>query len=39
MVGALRIFGLALILYSPQESETRQSSNGHILVLFNTLNT
>ena len=36
MVGAQRIVGLALILYSRQESETRQSSNGHILVLFNT---
>ena len=34
-VGAQRIVGLALILYSRQESETRQSSNGHILVLFN----
>ena len=36
MVGAQRIVGLAFILYIRQESETRQSSNGHILVLFNT---
>ena len=35
MVGAQRIVGLAFILYSRQESETRQSGNGHILVLFN----